>query len=98
MATFPQTLLSKPFVLESQLSSPRQNIITLCEGNRFFPAKRLWSVRVVWFAFEVQYLLSVSSSGLGLQTGSLPSYQLLDSLTQPREHFAVSAFPDERKI
>lgn len=47
MATFPQTLLSKPFVLESQLSSPRQNIITLCEGNSFFPAKRLWSVG--WF-------------------------------------------------
>ena len=98
MATFPQTSLSKPFVLESQLSSPRQDIITLFEGNSFFPAKRLWSVG--WFGL----LLNCSICDLCpaqdwvFKQAHCPSYQLLYSLTQPREHFAVSALPGERKI
>lgn len=91
MATFPQTSLSKPFVLESQLSSPRQeHLLSLFEGNSFLPAKRLWSVG--WFGLPLNCSICdlCPAQDWVFKQAHCPSYQLLYSLLQPREHFAVS--------
>ena len=96
MATFPQTSLNKMFVLESQLSPPRQSIITLFEGNSFLMLKD-WSVG--WFGLVLNCsVCNLCPAQAWVKQAHCPSYQLLHSLTQPREHFAVSAFPGEKKI
>lgn len=84
--------------LKARVTSTAQHQHIVLTEHSFFPAKRHLVHRMVWFGFVFNCSICswAPAHGWVFEQAHCPFCQLLHSLTQPREHFAVSAFQVRR--